>query len=172
MTEKKFINNRYFRTDFEGKPYDDVDIPFYIITARNGYLLKTFLGGYDYKYNEKAPQYIAVRNIIGDWTLYNNKGDEMTGAKNVQSIEWDKSSYTVEEKGEKRTYSFEKVEKNLARFKLVVYSILYTLLAGSGILLTATVVNKCSQQSAPQIQKITDQKKMSPQDTSRGAREN
>ena len=171
MTEKKFINNRYFRTDFAGKPYDDVDIPFYIITARNGYLLKTFLGGYDYKYNEKAPQYIAVRNIIGDWTLYNNKGDEMTGAKNVQSIEWDKSSYTVEEKGEKRTYSFDKVEKDLARFKLVFYSILSTLLAGSGILLTATVVNKCSQLLAPQVQKITDQKKLPVQDTSRGARE-
>ena len=75
-----------------------------------------------------------------------------------------------EDKGEKRTYSFEKVEKNLARFKLVHYSILSTLLAGSGILLTATVVNKCSQQSAPQIQKITDQKKLPTQDTSRGER--
>ena len=172
MTEKKFINNRYFKTDFAGKHYDDVDIPFYIITARNGYHLKTFLGGYDYKYNEKAPQYIAVRNITGDWTLYNNKGDEMTGAKNVQSVEWDKSSYTVEDKGEKQTYSFEKVEKNLARFKLVFYSALSTLLAGSGILLTATVVNKCSQLSAPQVQKITDQKKIPVQDSSRGAREN
>ena len=171
MTEKKFINNRYFRTDFAGKPYDDVDIPFYIITARNGYHLKAFLGGYDYKYNEKAPQYIAVRNIIGDWTLYNNNGDEMTGAKNVQSIEWDKSSYTVEEKGEKRTYSFDKVEKDLARFKLVFYSTLSTLVVGSGIFLTTTIVNKYTQQPATQIQKITDQKKLPVQDTSRGARE-
>lgn len=171
MTEKKFINNRYFRTDLERKPYDDVDIPFYIITARNGYYLRTFLGGYDYKYNEKAPQYIAVRNIIGDWTLYNNKGEEMTGAKNVQSVEWDKSTYTVEDKGEKRTYSFDKVEKDQARFKLAVYSILYTLLAGNGILLTTTVVNKCSQLSAPQIQKITDQKKLPVQDTFQRARE-
>ena len=69
-----------------------------------------------------------------------------------------------------QAYSFEKVEKNLARFKLVLYSILSTLLAESGILLTATVVNKCSQLSAPQIQKITDQKKLPVQDTSRGAR--
>lgn len=170
MTEKKFINNRYFRTDHEVKSHSD-DIPFYVIAARNGWFI-TYHGGYDYKYNEKAPKYIAIRNIVGDWTLYNNKGDEMAGAKNVQSVEWDKSTYTVEDKGEKRTYSFEKVEKNLARFKLVLYSVLSTLVAGSGILLTATVVNKCSQQSAPQIQKITDQKKLPTQDTSRGAREN
>lgn len=171
MTEKKFINNRYFRTDLGREHYDDVDIPFYIITAGNGYHLKTFLGGYDYKYNEKAPQYIAVRNIIGDWTLYNYKGDEMTGAKNVQSIEWDKSSYTVEEKGEKRTYSFDKVEKDLARFKLVFYSTLSTLVVGSGIFLTTTIVNKCTQQPVPQVQKITDQKKLPVQDTFQRARE-
>ena len=84
MTEKKFINNRYFRTDHEVKSHSD-DIPFYVIAARNGWFI-TYHGGYDYKYNEKAPKYIAIRNIVGDWTLYNNKGDEMAGAKNVQSV--------------------------------------------------------------------------------------
>lgn len=167
MTKKKFIDNRYFTVIFER----DYDIPSYTICGRD-FFGPNFFSAFDYKYNEKAPQYIAVQNIVGGWTLYNHKGDEMTGAKNVQSVEWDKSTYTVEDKGEKRTYSFEKVEKNLARFKLVLYSVLSTLVAGSGILLTATVVNKCSQQSAPQIQKITDQKKSPAQDTSRGAREN
>ena len=165
MTKKKFIDNRYFTVIFE-RGYE---ISSYTICGR-GFFGPNFFSAFDYKYNEKVPQYIAIRNIVGDWTLYNNKGDEMTGAKNVQSVEWDKSTYTVEDKGEKRTYSFEKVEKNLARFKLVHYSVLSTLVAGCGILLTATVVNKCSQQSAPQIQKITDQKKLPTPDTSRGAR--
>jgi hypothetical protein len=169
MTEKKFINNRYFRTDHEVKSYDDVDIPFYIITARNGYYLRTFLGGYDYKYNEKAPQYIAVRNIIGDWTLYNNKGDEMMGAKNVQSIEWDKSSYTVEEKGEKRTYSFKEVEKELSRLKLAVFGGIVAISALTS-LFCFLQLGKQTKQPASQVQKITDQKKIPPQDTSRGAR--
>ena len=163
MTEKK--PHRYFAVIFER----DYKIPSYTICGRD-FFGPYFLDAFDYKYNEKAPQYIAVQNIVGGWTLYNHKGYEMTGAKNVQSVEWDKSTYTVEDKGEKRTYSFKEVEKNLTRFKLVVYSILSTLLAGSGILLTATVVNKCSQLSAPQIQKITDQKKLPVQDTSRGAR--
>lgn len=166
MTEKKFINNRYFAVIFEG----DYDIPSYTICSRD-FLGPNFFGAFDYKYNEKAPQYIAVQNIVGDWTLYNYKGYKMKGARNVQSIEWNETSYTVEDKGKKQTYSFKEVEKELSRFELVFYSTLSTLVVGSGIFLTTTIVNKYTQQPATQIQKITDQKKLPVQDTSRGARE-
>ena len=168
MTEKKplYIDNKYFAVIFER----DYDIPSYTICSRDFYG-PHFFGAFDYKYNEKAPQYIAVQNTVGGWTLYNYKGYKMKGARNVQSIEWNETSYTVEDKGKKQTYSFKEVEKELSRFKLAVFGGIVAISALTS-LFCFSQLGKQTKQPASQVQKITDQKKMSPQDTSRGSREN
>ena len=95
---------------------------FYTVSTKGG-LGRVFFDGYGYKYNQNVPQYIAVQNVSGLWTLYNKEGWPMKGAKDVPFVEWDKVSYRVfqsrkspEEMG--KTYFFRRVEIEQRLFML------------------------------------------------------